>query len=166
MKTVRCTTAEAIVRYLVAQRIMIDDELRPLFAGAVAIFGHGNVTSLGVALEAVKDEFPTWRGQNEQGMALAAIAYAKAMRRRQIMVATSSIGPGATNMVTAAAVAHANRLPVLLLSGDTFASRIPDPVLQQVESFGDPSVTVNDSFKAVTRYWDRIVRPEQVVHAL
>jgi 3D-(3,5/4)-trihydroxycyclohexane-1,2-dione acylhydrolase (decyclizing) len=166
MKTVRLTTAQAIVRYLVAQRIEIDGELRPLFPGVFAIFGHGNVTCLGQALEEAKDDLPTWRGQNEQGMALAAVAYAKAMRRRQIMVATSSIGPGATNMVTAAAVAHANRLPVLLLSGDTFASRIPDPVLQQVEGFGDPSVTVNDSFKPVTRYWDRIVRPVQVVHTL
>src|SRR5262245_14985988 len=166
MKTVRLTTAQAIVRYLMAQQTEIDGELRPLFAGAFAIFGHGNVTCLGPALEEVKDTFPTWRGQNEQGMALAAVAYSKAMRRRQIMVATSSIGPGATNMVTAAAVAHANRLPVLLLSGDTFASRIPDPVLQQVEPFGDPSVTVNDAFKPVSRYWDRIVRPEQVVHSL
>ena len=166
MKTVRLTTAQAIVRYLMAQQTEIDGELRPLFAGAFAIFGHGNVTCLGPALEAVKETFPTWRGQNEQGMALAAVAFAKAMRRRQIMVATSSIGPGATNMVTAAAVAHANRLPVLLLSGDTFASRIPDPVLQQVESFHDPSATVNDSFKPVTRFWDRIVKPEQVVHSL
>ena len=166
MKTVRLTTAQAIVRYLMAQQTEIDGDLRPLFAGAFAIFGHGNVTCLGPALEEVKEAFPTWRGQNEQGMALAAVAFAKAMRRRQIMVATSSIGPGATNMVTAAAVAHANRLPVLLLSGDTFASRIPDPVLQQVEGFGDPSVTVNDTFKPVTRYWDRIVTPEQVVHTL
>ena len=166
MKTVRLTTAQAIVRYLIAQRIEIDGELRPLFPGVFAIFGHGNVTCLGHALEEAKDDLPTWRGQNEQGMALAAVAYAKAMRRRQIMVATSSIGPGATNMVTAAAVAHANRLPVLLLSGDTFASRIPDPVLQQVEGFGDPSVTVNDTFKPVTRYWDRIVKPVQVVHTL
>ena len=110
--------------------------------------------------------FPTWRGQNEQGMALAAVAFAKASRRRRIMVATSSIGPGATNMVTAAAVAHANRLPVLLLAGDTFTSRIPDPVLQQVEVFGDPSITVNDAFRPVTRFWDRIVRPEQVAHSL
>ena len=138
----------------------------PLFAGVFAIFGHGNVTCLGPALEAVKETFPTWRGQNEQGMALAAVAFAKAMRRRQIMVATSSIGPGATNMVTAAAVAHANRLPVLLLSGDTFASRIPDPVLQQVEQLPRPTVTVNDAFKPVTRYWDRIIRPEQIVHSL
>jgi 3D-(3,5/4)-trihydroxycyclohexane-1,2-dione acylhydrolase (decyclizing) len=166
MRTVRYTTAQAIVRYLIAQRIVIDGATRPLFAGAFAIFGHGNVTCLGLALEEVKDVFPTWRGQNEQGMALAAVAYAKAMRRRQIMVATSSIGPGATNMVTAAAVAHANRLPVLLMAGDTFASRIPDPVLQQVEQFGDPSVTVNDAFKPVSRFWDRIVRPEQVVHSL
>ncbi len=166
MKTVRLTTAQAIVRYLIAQRIEIDGELRPLFPGVFAIFGHGNVTCLGHALEEAKDDLPTWRGQNEQGMALAAVGYAKAMRRRQIMVATSSIGPGATNMVTAAAVAHANRLPVLLLSGDTFASRIPDPVLQQVEGFGDPSVTVNDTFKPVTRYWDRIVKPVQVVHTL
>jgi 3D-(3,5/4)-trihydroxycyclohexane-1,2-dione acylhydrolase (decyclizing) len=166
MKTVRCTTAEAVVRYLVAQRIEIDGAPQPLFAGAFAIFGHGNVTCLGPALDDVQDVFPTWRGQNEQGMALAAIAFAKAKRRRQIMVATSSIGPGATNMVTAAAVAHANRLPVLLLSGDTFASRIPDPVLQQVEHFDDPSMTVNDAFKPVTRYWDRIVTPAQVTHSL
>jgi 3D-(3,5/4)-trihydroxycyclohexane-1,2-dione acylhydrolase (decyclizing) len=166
MKTVRLTTAQAIVRYLIAQRIEIDGELRPLFPGVFAIFGHGNVTCLGQALEEVRNDLPTWRGQNEQGMALAAVAYAKAMRWRQIMVSTSSIGPGATNMVTAAAVAHANRLPVLLLSGDTFASRIPDPVLQQVEGFGDPSVTVNDTFKPVTRYWDRIVKPVQVVHTL
>jgi 3D-(3,5/4)-trihydroxycyclohexane-1,2-dione acylhydrolase (decyclizing) len=166
MNSVRHTTAEAIVRYLTAQRIVIDGLPQPLFPGVFAIFGHGNVTCLGPALETVKDTMPTWRGQNEQGMALAAVAFAKAKRRRQIMVATSSIGPGATNMVTAAAVAHANRLPVLLLSGDTFASRIPDPVLQQVEPFADPSVTVNDAFKPVTRYWDRIVRPEQVVHSL
>jgi len=166
MKGTRVTTTDAIVRHLVAQRIEIDGALRPLFPGAFAIFGHGNVTCLGPSLEAVRDVLPTWRGQNEQGMALAAVAYAKAMRRRQIMVVTSSIGPGATNMVTAAAVAHANRLPVLLMAGDTFAHRIPDPVLQQVEVFGDPSVTVNDAFKPVARFWDRIVTPAQVVHSL
>ena len=166
MRTIRYTTAQAIVRYLIAQQIDIDGSPQPLFPGAFAIFGHGNVTCLGPALEEVSDVFPTWRGQNEQGMALAAVAFAKASRRRRIMVATSSIGPGATNMITAAAVAHANRLPVLLLAGDTFASRIPDPVLQQVEVFGDPSVTVNDAFKPVTRFWDRIVRPEQVAHSL
>jgi len=149
-----------------AQRTVIDGREAALFPGVYAIFGHGNVTSLGHALEQVKDEFPTWRGQNEQGMALAAAAFAKAKRRRQIMVATTSIGPGATNMVTAAGVAMANRLPVLLLSGDTFASRIPDPVLQQVEHFGSPSTTVNDAFRSVTRYWDRIVRPEQLLNSL
>jgi 3D-(3,5/4)-trihydroxycyclohexane-1,2-dione acylhydrolase (decyclizing) len=166
VKTVRLTTAQAIVRYLVAQRTVVDGREEPLFPGVFAIFGHGNVTALGNALYEARDRLPTYRGQNEQGMALAATAFAKATRRRQVMVATSSIGPGATNMVTAAAAAHANRLPLLLLSGDTFQSRIPDPVLQQVEHFGSPSTTVNDAFRAVTRYWDRITRPEQVAHAL
>jgi len=166
VKTVRLTTAQAIVRFLVAQRTVIDGVEAPLFPGVFAIFGHGNVTGLGFALDEVRDALPTFRGQNEQGMALAAIGYAKAMRRRQIMVATSSIGPGALNMVTAAGVAMANRLPVLLLSGDTFQSRIPDPVLQQVEHFGAPSTTVNDAFRAVTRYWDRITHPAQVAQSL
>lgn len=167
METIRLTTAEAIVRFLTAQRIELDDgTATSLFAGVYAIFGHGNVTCLGHALEAVQDELPTWRGQNEQGMALAAVAFAKATRRRRIMVATSSIGPGALNMVTAAGVAHANRLPVLLISGDTFTDRGPDPVLQQVEHFGDPTVTVNDAFKPVTRYWDRIVHPAQIISSL
>ncbi len=138
----------------------------PLFAGVFGIFGHGNVTCLSEALEAVQDTLPTWRGQNEQSMALAAIGFAKAKRRRQIMVATSSIGPGATNMVTAAGLAHSNRLPVLLIAGDTFANRRPDPVMQQVEHFGDPTITVNDAYKAVTRYWDRIVLPEQIIGSL
>ncbi len=166
METVRLTTAQAIVRFLIAQRTVIDGQERPLFPGVFAIFGHGNVTCLGEALEAEQDRLPTWRGQNEQTMTMAAVAFAKATRRRQIMVATSSVGPGALNMVTAAGIAHANRLPVLLLAGDTFASRVPDPVLQQVEHFHDPSVTVNDAFRPVTRYWDRIVRPEQVIHSL
>ena len=166
MKTVRLTTAQAIVKYLMAQKIIVNDEPKSIFPGIFAIFGHGNVTCLGTALEEVKDDFPTWRGQNEQGMALAATAFAKASKRRQIMVATSSVGPGATNMVTAAAVAMANRMPLLLLAGDTFQSRIPDPVLQQVEQFGDPSTTVNDCFRPVVRYWDRITHPAQVVHSL
>ncbi len=166
METVRLTTAAALVRYLIAQRTELDGDEAPLFPGVFAIFGHGNVTSLGLALQEAGEELPTWRGQNEQGMALAAVAYAKAMRRRQVMVATSSVGPGATNMVTAAAVALANRLPLLLLSGDTFASRLPDPVLQQVERFGDPSTTVNDAFRPVVRYWDRISRPEQLLQTL
>ena len=166
MTTTRLTTAAAIVRYLIAQRTVVDDVEVPLFPGVFAIFGHGNVTSLGLALQEAGDALPTWRGQNEQGMALAAVGFAKAANRRQIMVATSSIGPGALNMVTAAGVAHANRLPVLLLAGDTFASRLPDPVLQQVEHFGDPTITVNDAFKSVSRYWDRIMRPEQIIHSL
>ncbi len=166
METVRMTTSGAIVRYLAAQRIEIDGQTVPLFAGVFAIFGHGNVTCLGHELEQAGEALPTWRGQNEQGMALAAVAYAKANRRRRIMAATSSIGPGATNMVTAAAVAMANRMPLLLLAGDTFNSRIPDPVLQQVEHFGDPTLTVNDAFKPVVRYWDRITTPEQLVQSL
>ena len=166
METVRLTTAGAIVRFLIAQRTEIDGQEAPLFPGVFAIFGHGNVTCLGDALEAARDRLPTIRGQNEQSMALAAVGYTKAMRRRQIMVATSSIGPGALNMVTAAGVAHANRLPLLLLSGDTFAGRIPDPVLQQVEHFDAPGTTVNDAFRPVTRYWDRIARPEQLLQSL
>ena len=166
MSTVRCTTAEAVVRFLVAQKTVIEGEKVQLFPGVYGIFGHGNVTSLALALREVREVMPTWRGQNEQGMALAAVAFAKAAKRRRIMVATSSVGPGATNMVTAAGVAMANRLPVLLLSGDTFASRLPDPVLQQVEHFGDPTITVNDAFKPVVRYWDRITSPEQIVASL
>jgi 3D-(3,5/4)-trihydroxycyclohexane-1,2-dione acylhydrolase (decyclizing) len=166
MKTVRLTMAQALVRYLIAQRTIVDHRDVPLFAGVFAIFGHGNVTCLGEALEPVQDELPTWRGQNEQSMGLAALGFAKAMKRRQIMVAAASIGPGSTNMITAAAAALANRLPVLFLGGDTFANRIPDPVLQQVEHFGNPTTTVNDAFKAVTRYWDRISRPEQIIASL
>jgi 3D-(3,5/4)-trihydroxycyclohexane-1,2-dione acylhydrolase (decyclizing) len=158
--------AQALVRYLCAQNTEIDGKSEPLFAGVFGIFGHGNVTCLAEALEAVQERLPTWRGQNEQSMALAAVAFAKARQRRQMMACTSSIGPGATNMVTAAAVAHANRLPILLLSADTFASRFQDPVLQQVEHFDAPSTTVNDAFRAVSRYWDRIVRPEQILQSL
>ena len=147
-QTMRLTMAQALVRYLCNQFTEIDGERVPLFAGVFGIFGHGNVTCLSEALEAVQDQLPTWRGQNEQSMALAAIAFAKAKRRRQLMVAATSIGPGAANMVTAAGTAHANRLPVLLIAGDTFASRIPDPVLQQVEHFNDPTVTVNEIGRA------------------
>jgi 3D-(3,5/4)-trihydroxycyclohexane-1,2-dione acylhydrolase (decyclizing) len=161
--TIRLTMTQALVRWLTRQYTEIEGVRAPLFAGVFAIFGHGNVTCLSEALEAVQDGLPTWRGQNEQSMALAAIGFAKAKRRRQIMIATSSIGPGALNMVTAAGTAHANRLPVLLVSGDTFTNRLPEPVLQQVEHFGDPTVTVNDAFKAVTRYWDRITHPAQII---
>jgi 3D-(3,5/4)-trihydroxycyclohexane-1,2-dione acylhydrolase (decyclizing) len=166
MSTICCTMAQALVRYLCNQFTIVDGEQVPLFPGVFAIFGHGNVTCISEALEGVQDILPTWRGQNEQSMALAAIGFAKAKRRRQIMVAATSIGPGALNMVTAAGVAHTNRLPVLLLAGDTFVNRRPDPVMQQVEHFGDPTINVNDAFKAVTRYWDRIVHPEQLISSL
>jgi 3D-(3,5/4)-trihydroxycyclohexane-1,2-dione acylhydrolase (decyclizing) len=165
--TVRLTTAQALVRWMVAQRSeLLDGTEAPLFAGVFGIFGHGNVLGLGTALHDVRDRLPVWRGQTEEGMALAAVAYAKAMDRRQVMVATSSVGPGALNMVTAAGTAMANRLPVLLLPGDTFAGRAPDPVLQQIEHFGDPTTSVNDAFRAVSRYFDRIVRPEQLIASL
>ncbi|HEU4517865.1 MAG TPA: 3D-(3,5/4)-trihydroxycyclohexane-1,2-dione acylhydrolase (decyclizing) [Steroidobacteraceae bacterium] len=166
MKTTRLTMAQALVRFLAAQRIRTSAGSEPLFHGMFAIFGHGNVAGLGEALAARRDSLPTFRAHNEQAMAHAAIAFAKANRRRRLMACTTSVGPGATNMVTAAALAHANRLPVLLLPGDTFAGRQPDPVLQQVEHFGDPTVTVNDCFRPVSRFWDRITRPEQIVASL
>ena len=165
-KTVRLTMAQALVRYLCNQWVKTGTGRERLFAGVFGIFGHGNVTCLAEALEAVRDELPTWRGQNEQSMALAALGFARARRRRQIMVATSSIGPGATNMVTAAATGHSNRLPILILSGDVFANRRPDPVLQQVEHFAAPSTSVNDAFRSVSRYWDRIAHPEQIISSL
>jgi 3D-(3,5/4)-trihydroxycyclohexane-1,2-dione acylhydrolase (decyclizing) len=158
--------AQALVRYLCAQRSEIDGVELPLVAGVFAIFGHGNVAGLGEALYAARGELSTFRAHNEQAMAHAAIAFAKAHRRRRLLACTTSIGPGATNMVTAAAVAHVNRLPVLLLPGDVFAGRQPDPVLQQVEDFGDPSVTANDCFRPISRYWDRIMRPEQLMASL
>jgi 3D-(3,5/4)-trihydroxycyclohexane-1,2-dione acylhydrolase (decyclizing) len=165
--TVRLTTAQALVRWMIAQRSeLLDGTEVPLFPGVFAIFGHGNVLGLGVALHEARDVLPTWRGSTEQGMALAAIAYARATDRRQVMAATSSVGPGALNLVTAAGLAHANRLPVLLLPGDTFTSRAPDPVLQQVEHYGDPTISVNDAFKPVSRYFDRITRPEQLLSSL
>lgn len=168
MATVRMTTAEAIVRFLIAQQIEDDrtGEITPLIPGVFAIFGHGNALGLGEALEKHRDSLRTIRGQNEQGMALAAVAYAKAARRRQVMAVTTSIGPGALNTVTAAGVAMANRLPLLLLPGDTFQSRLPDPVLQQIEVFSDPGVTANDALRPVSRFWDRIVRPSQVLTSL
>ncbi len=165
MGTVRLTMAQALVRAMQAQKTVVDGETLPLFAGIWAIFGHGNVAGLGEALQAVGDDLPTYRGHNEQAMAHAAIAFAKASRRRRMMAVTSSIGPGATNMVTAAAVAHVNRLPLLLLPGDVFAGRRPDPVLQQVEDFGDGTVSANDCFRPVSRYFDRLNRPEQLMPA-
>ncbi|MEY4380358.1 MAG: hypothetical protein RLZZ378_761 [Actinomycetota bacterium] len=162
----RLTTSEALVKYLIAQKIKIDNKVVSFFPFAFAIFGHGNALGLGDALERVRNSLPTLRGQNEQGMALAAVAFGKTQLRQQCAIVTTSIGPGATNVVTAAAVAMANRLPLLILSGDTFQSRRPDPVLQQVEHFDSPITTVNDSFKAVTKYWDRINRPEQLLNTL
>src|SRR5438105_8922611 len=166
MTTLRLTMAQALVRFLVAQNSEIGGQEVPLFAGIWAIFGHGNVAGLGEALYQARDRLPTRRAHNEQAMALAAIAFAKASRRRRMMACTTSIGPGATNMVTAAAVAHVNRLPVLLLPGDVFAGRRPDPVLQQIEDFADPTVSANDCFRPVSRFWDRITRPEQILHSL
>ncbi|MBP1843318.1 3D-(3,5/4)-trihydroxycyclohexane-1,2-dione acylhydrolase (decyclizing) [Rhizobium petrolearium] len=163
MKTIRLTAAQAMVRYLASQ---MTEEGESFIAGMWAIFGHGNVAGMGEALAGIKDKLTTYRGQNEQSMAHAAIAYSKQLRRRRAMAVTSSIGPGATNMVTAAALAHVNRLPVLLIPGDVFANRGPDPVLQQIEDFGDGIVTVNDCFRPVSRYFDRITRPEQLLTAL
>ncbi|MGV0911958.1 3D-(3,5/4)-trihydroxycyclohexane-1,2-dione acylhydrolase (decyclizing) [Martelella sp. FOR1707] len=163
MKTIRLTAAQATVRYLANQ---YNEDGEPFIAGVWAIFGHGNVAGLGEALYGLRDTLPTYRGQNEQTMAHAAIAYAKQLRRRRAMAVTSSIGPGALNMVTAAALAHVNRLPVLLLPSDVFANRGPDPVLQQLEDFGDGTMTVNDCFRPVSRYFDRIMRPEQLITAL
>ena len=162
----RLTMAQALVRHLANQFIEIDGVKQRLCGGGFGIFGHGNVICLGEALHEFRQELPLWRGQNEQSMALAAVAYAKQKLRRRFMFATASAGPGTTNMVTAAAVAHTNRLPILFLCGDTYVSRLPDPVLQQVEHFGDPTITVNDAFKSVTRFWDRITHPAQILHSL
>ena len=166
MTRICLTAAQAAVRYLANQ--LIDDGGTSLryFAGAWAIFGHGNVAGLGEALHGARETLPTFRAHNEQAMAHAAIAFAKASRRRRAMLCTSSIGPGALNMVTAAATAHVNRLPVLFLPGDVFAGRGPDPVLQQVEDFADGTVSANDCFRPVSRYFDRIQRAEQLVEAL
>lgn len=163
MTTIRLTAAQAMVRWLSVQ--MAEDG-KPFIAGCWGIFGHGNVAGLGEALHGIKDRLPTYRGQNEQTMAHAAIAYAKQLGRAHAMMVTSSIGPGALNMVTAAGVAHVNRIPVLFVPGDVFANRGPDPVLQQVEDFGDGTISANDCFKPVSRYFDRIVRPEQLLTAL
>ena len=166
MSGVRLTAAQACIRYLANQFIDGEHGEEPYLAGVWAIFGHGNVGGLGEALAGAKELLPTYRAHNEQAMAHAAIAFAKQSRRRRAMACTTSIGPGATNMVTAAAVAHVNRLPVLFLPGDVYASRRPDPVLQQVEDFGDGTVTANDCFRPVSRYFDRITRPEQLLDAL
>ena len=163
MTTIRLTAAQAMMRWLAVQ---FGDDGTPFIAGVWAIFGHGNVAGIGEALYAQRDTLPTWRGHNEQTMAHSAIAYAKAMKRQKAMAVTTSIGPGALNLVTAAALAFVNRLPVLLIPGDSFANRAPDPVLQQVEDFNDGTVSANDCFRPVSRYYDRISRPEHILTAL
>jgi len=165
-KTIRLTMAQAVAHFLKKQMTIIDGQKQPIFGGVWAIFGHGNVAGIGEALYQVREELPTYRAHNEQGMAHAAIAYAKASFRQRFMACTTSIGPGALNMVTAAGVAHVNRIPVLFLPGDVFANRAPDPVLQQIEDFGDGTVSANDAFRPVSRYFDRITRPEQIITAL
>ncbi len=168
--TVRLTTAQALVRYLSGLRTRVEgpqgEEILPLFGGVFAIFGHGNVAGIGEALYQYRDQLPTYRAHNEQAMAHAAIAYSKAHFRRRLMACTTSIGPGATNLLTAAALAHVNRLPVLFLPGDIFVSRDPDPVLQQVEDFSDGKISANDCFRPVSRYFDRILQPSQLITSL
>lgn len=165
-KVIKLTAAQALIRFMIAQKVKINDEIKPLFPGVWAIFGHGNVAGIGEALFQHQEALPTFRGQNEQSMAHAAIAYSKTLNRQQIMACTSSAGPGSTNIVTAAALAHINRIPLLLLPGDTFATRIPDPVLQQLEDDTDQTLTTNDCFKPVSRFFDRIMRPEQLLTSL
>lgn len=164
--TLRLTVAQAIVRWLINQFILIDGKETRICGGGFGIFGHGNVPCLGEALYPVHQELPLYRGQNEQSMGFAAAAYAKYHLRRRFMFCTASAGPGTTNLLTAAALAHANRLPMLMLCGDTFLTRLPDPVLQQLEHFGNPTIGVNDAFKAVSRYWDRITHPAQILQSL
>ncbi|SFL65439.1 3D-(3,5/4)-trihydroxycyclohexane-1,2-dione acylhydrolase (decyclizing) [Paenibacillus sp. 1_12] len=165
MSTIRLTMAQALLRFLDKQYISQDGEETKLFKGVMGIFGHGNVTGLGEALERSAGDLVYIQGKNEQGMVHAAAAYAKQRNRKQIFACTSSIGPGALNMVTAAATATVNRIPVLLLPGDNFATRQPDPVLQQLEVQADYTVSATDAFKTVSKYWDRIVRPEQLLTA-
>ena len=164
--TIRLTVAQAIVRWLMNQFIVIDGIETRICGGGFGIFGHGNVPCLGEALYPVREEMPLYRGQNEQSMGFAAAAYAKYHLRRRFMFCTASAGPGTANLLTAAALAHANRLPMLMLCGDTFLTRLPDPVLQQLEHFGNPTLGVNDAFKAVSRFWDRITHPAQVLQSL
>lgn len=165
MKTVRFTMAQALLKFLDNQYVEFDGKQHKFVKGMFAIFGHGNVVGLGQALEEYKGDFTLYQGRNEQGMANAAMAYAKQKNRREIIACTSSIGPGALNMVTAAGTATVNRIPLLLMPGDTFACRQPDPVLQQVEQSSSHMITANDAFKAVSKYWDRITRPEQLMTA-
>jgi len=165
-RSIRLTMTQALVKHLAAQYVEIDGRTVRICGGGFGIFGHGNVICLGEALHAQRDALPLWRGQNEQSMAMAAVAYAKQKLRRRFMFVTSSAGPGTTNMLTSAAIAHTNRLPLLMLCGDAYVTRLPDPVLQQVEHFGDPTLSVSDAFKSVTRFWDRITHPAQIIQSL
>ena len=165
-KTFQLTTAQAIIRYLSNQFIEVDGQELRVCGGGFGIFGHGNVTCLGEALYDAREVLPLYRGQNEQSMGFAAAGYAKQWLRRRFMFCTASAGPGTSNLLTSAALAHANRLPMLMLCGDTYLTRLPDPVLQQLEHFGNPTLGVNDAFKSVTRYWDRITHPAQVIQSL
>jgi 3D-(3,5/4)-trihydroxycyclohexane-1,2-dione acylhydrolase (decyclizing) len=164
--TIQLTTAQAIIRWLAAQYIEIDGQRLRVCGGGFGIFGHGNVTCLGEALYDHREQLPLYRGQNEQGMGFAAAGYAKYHLRQRFMFCTASAGPGTANLLTAAALAHANRLPMLMLCGDTFLTRLPDPVLQQLEHFGNPAFGLNDGFQAVSRYWDRITHPAQIIQSL
>ena len=165
-KTICLTTAQAIIRFLASQYIKIDGVETRVCGGGFGIFGHGNVPCLGEALYDHKDVLPLYRGQNEQGMGFAAAAYAKYHLRQRFMFCTASAGPGTANLLTAAALCHTNRLPMLMLCGDTFLTRLPDPVLQQLEHFGNPALGLNDAFQPVSRYWDRITHPAQVLQSL
>ncbi|AKR12498.1 3D-(3,5/4)-trihydroxycyclohexane-1,2-dione hydrolase (plasmid) [Bacillus thuringiensis] len=166
MQTVRMTTAQALVKFLNQQYVEFDGKQQKFIKGIFTIFGHGNVVGLGQALEEDAGELEVYQGRNEQGMANAAMAFAKQKHRKQIMACTSSVGPGSANMITSAATASANNIPVLLLPGDVFATRQPDPVLQQIEQTHDLSISTNDAFRAVSKYWDRINRPEQLMTAM
>lgn len=166
MKTIRLTTAQALVKFLNQQYVEFDGVQERFVKGIFTIFGHGNVLGMGQALEEDAGELEVYQGRNEQGMAHAAVAFAKQKHRKQIMACTTSVGPGAANMVTAAATASANSIPVLLLVGDTFATRQPDPVLQQIEHYHDLTITTNDAFRAVSKFWDRVNRPEQLMTAM
>ncbi len=165
METIRLTMAQALLKFLDSQYIAVDETESKFVEGVIGIFGHGCVVGLGEALEEKDHQLKFYQGHNEQGMAHVAIAFAKQHKRQKIMAVTSSIGPGALNMVTAAGTATANRIPVLFLPGDVFACRQPDPVLQQIEQSYDYTITANDAFKAVSKYWDRIIRPEQLMTA-
>src|SRR5215813_13603891 len=166
MKTTRLTMAQALISFLQNQYVERDGQEQQFFAGCWGIFGHGNVAGIGQALQQYADTFRYYQCRNEQAMVHTAAAYAKMKNRLQAFACTSSIGPGATNLITGAAVSTVNRLPVLLLPGDIFAERLQAPVLQQLESEHSQDISVNDCFKPVSRYWDRINRPEQILTAL